>query len=284
MLAANSNLPKHIRGLGDIAGFYDGVILDLWGVVHDGVKPFPETVETLQEFRRAKRIVWLLSNAPRRAWVVRDKLTDMGIGPELYDGLLTSGEATWMALKEKYLKKWGSRCYHLGPRDKDSSLYEALIIDIVDTPEEADFVLNSGVNDFSDTADMYQPVLQACFERGLPMLCANPDRIVHVEDQLVICPGTFADTYEQMGGQVVYFGKPHRAVYSLCLQAMGVQRVLAVGDAMQTDIAGATGAGLDSVLVTSGIHREEVADESRLQDLLRKYPYRPTYLLKRFRW
>ncbi len=284
MLAANTNLPKRIRGLGDIAGFYDGFILDLWGVVHDGVKPFETTIETLEELKRAKRIVWLLSNAPRRSWVVRDKLTEMGIGQDLYDGVLTSGEATWMALKQKYLKQWGTRCYHLGPRDKDATLYEALIIDIVDTPAEADFVLNSGVEDFNDTAEKYQPVLQACFERGLPMICANPDRIVHVEDKLVICPGTFADTYEQMGGQVIYFGKPHRAVYSICLENMGVQRVLAVGDGMQTDIAGATGAGLDSVLVTSGIHRHEVADESRLQELLRRYPYRPSYLLQRFEW
>ncbi|MEZ0223796.1 MAG: TIGR01459 family HAD-type hydrolase [Alphaproteobacteria bacterium] len=284
MLAANSNFPKRIRGLEELAPFYDGFILDLWGVVHDGVKPFEKTIETLQELKRAKRIVWLLSNAPRRARIVAEKLTEMGIAEDLYDGVLTSGEATWMALKEKYLEKWGRRCFHLGPREKDASLYEGLIIDIVETPGEADFVLNSGVYDFNDTADKYQPILQACMDRGLPMLCANPDRIVHVEDKLVLCPGTFADTYEQMGGIVTYFGKPHRAVYSLCLESMGVQKVLAVGDGMQTDIAGATGAGLDSVLVTSGIHRNEVADENRLQELLRRYPYRPAYLMYRFCW
>jgi HAD superfamily hydrolase (TIGR01459 family) len=260
------------------------MILDLWGVVHDGIKPLPDTLETLQELKRSKRIVWMLSNAPRRARIVAEKLTSMGIPEDLYDGIMTSGEAVWMALKEKYLKKWGSRCFHLGQHDKDASLYEALIIDIVNGPEEADFVLNSGVRDFSDTAEQYMPILQACMDRGLPMICANPDRIVHVEDQLVVCAGALADIYEQMGGQVVYFGKPHRTVYSLCLQEMGVQRILAVGDGMQTDIAGATGAGLDSVLVTSGIHRHEASEEKNLQELLRRYPYRPTYLMQGFNW
>jgi HAD superfamily hydrolase (TIGR01459 family) len=148
-------------------------------------------------------------------------------------------------------------------------------------------VLNSGVNDFSDTAEQYIPVLQACADRALPMLCANPDRIVHVEDQLVVCPGTFADMYEQMGGNVTYYGKPHRKVYSLCLEAMGVRDVLAVGDGMQTDIAGATAAGLDSALVTSGIHRDDIGEDgngARFQQLLVRYPYRPTYLIQRLRW
>jgi HAD superfamily hydrolase (TIGR01459 family) len=121
-------------------------------------------------------------------------------------------------------------------------------------------------------------------DRGLPMICANPDRIVHVEEQLVVCAGALADNYEQMGGSVVYFGKPHRTVYGLCLEAMGVQKVMAVGDGMQTDIAGATGFGLDSVLVTSGIHRHDVADETRLREMLWKFPYRPSYLMYGFCW
>jgi HAD superfamily hydrolase (TIGR01459 family) len=308
MTAANSNRPRALRGLEDVAPFYDGFILDLWGVVHDGVKPLPGAIDTLKELKRAKRIVWLLSNAPRRTWVVIRRLSEMGIAEDLYDGALTSGEACWRALRDKYLEQWGGRCFHLGPREKDASLTEDLALTLADAPGEADFVLNSGPVSFDDGPDAYEPVLEACLGAGLPMLCANPDRVVHVEERLVVCAGTLAEFYEQRGGNVTYFGKPHRGVYSQCLAAMGVQKVLAVGDGMQTDIAGAAGAGLDSALVAAGIHRDElglgpavskpgpkdapnfdnspagIATGSRLQDMLQKYPYRPDYLLPRFSW
>lgn len=283
--------PRGLSGLGEVAGLYDGFILDLWGVVHDGLNPYADTIATLQELKRAGRIVWMLSNAPRRAHIIAEKLSSMGIGSDLYDGLLTSGEATWMALKERYLEQWGRKCFHLGPPEKDASLYENLDIDIVKEPAQADFVLNSGVHDFDDTAEQYIPVLTACADAGLPMLCANPDRIVHVGDKLVICPGTFADMYTEMDGQVVYYGKPYASVYNLVLAQMGVKKVMAVGDAMVTDIAGATGAGLDSALVTSGIHRDAFTSTADAQNypvaaqgFFHEYPYRPTYLMSALRW
>lgn len=277
--AANDQ-PKTLQGLAEVAGMYDGFILDLWGVVHDGVKPFPRTVETLTKLKQANRIIWMLSNAPRRAHFVVSRLTAMGIGPHLYDGIMTSGEATWLALQSRYLEQWGRKCYHLGPKAKDDSLYEGLDIALVDDPAQADFLLASGVYDFDDPAEKYLPVLEACIKARLPMLCANPDRIVHVEDKLVVCAGTFADMYIALGGEVVYLGKPHSTVYRLCLEGMGVKRVLAVGDGMQTDIEGASGAGLDSVLITSGIHRDAVKDTSFLQS----YPARPTYLMSALLW
>lgn len=279
---------QDINGLGDVVHLYDGFILDLWGVVHDGIKPFADTIPTLQEMKRAKRKIWLLSNAPRRVHAVVQKLTEMGVTPDLYDGIMTSGEATHLALQSRYLEKWGRRCLHMGSRTRDASIYEGLDIQIVDTPDEADFVLNSGIEDFSDVVEKYTPVLEACAARNLPMICANPDRIVHVEDKLVICAGTLADVYEQLDGQVVWYGKPYKSVYSMVLDAMGVGRVLAVGDSMITDIAGATGAGLEGVLVTSGIHREEFEGESKgenhLHDFLARYPFRPRYLLEKFKW
>lgn len=286
------NKTKRIAGLGDIAGFYDGVILDLWGVVHDGVKPFPETIETLQELKRAKRIVWLLSNAPRRKHVVAEHLAAMGISEDLYDGLLTSGEATHMALRDKYIGKWGRRCFHLGP-DRDKSVYEGLGLDIVKELKDADFILNSGIYDhFNDTADMYRPLLEEAAAKNLPMVCANPDKVVYIGDRLVLCPGTLAEMYEQLDAPVTWFGKPHRGVYSMVMEQMGVKRILAVGDSMATDVAGATGAGIDAAFVMSGIHKDELtgaanedfAPESRLQSLFSRYPYRPAYLIDRFRW
>lgn len=276
--------PKPIEGLSEVFGSYDGFILDLWGVVHDGVKPSPGTIPALQAMKKIRKKVWLLSNAPRRSSIVAGSLAQMGIVPDLYNGLLTSGEASWQALQDRLLAKWGRRCLHTGSPEQDCNLYEGLDIEIVKDPAGADFVLNSGVADFSDTAEKYGPLLEECAAQNLPMLCANPDKMVHVEDRRVICAGTLADMYEQMDGQVAYFGKPHRGVYSQCLQDMGTRRVLAVGDSMLTDIAGATGAGLDSVLVTSGIHREELVADDMLQGFLAKYPYRPSYIMKDFAW
>lgn len=273
-------MPQHLSSFAEAALKYDGFILDVWGVLHDGNAAFPQAVESLQALKKLKKNVRLLSNAPRRAEVVAARLADMGITPDLYGGIVTSGEASWLAMRDRHLAQWGKRCYHLGP-DRDASLYEGLDIALVDAPAKADFVLNTGVLDFADGVEKYAPILQECAGKNLPMLCANPDRVVHIGDKLVLCAGTFADLYEQMDGQVTHVGKPHRMVYKLCLEEMGKGRVLAVGDAMVTDIAGATGAGLDSILITSGIHRDDFSDPAAF---FAKFPYRPTFTLDRLVW
>jgi HAD superfamily hydrolase (TIGR01459 family) len=282
-----STPPTLIKGLSEVFEEYDGVILDLWGVLHNGVKAFPDTLPTLAALKKTKKQVWLLSNAPRRTHVITARMEEMGIPSDMYDGLLTSGEACWQALREELIEKWGRRCLHIGSLARDSSVYEGLELEIVQNPDEADFVLNTGIDDFSETVDMYAPLLRNCALRSLPMLCANPDKIVHIGDQLAICAGTLADAYIAMGGEVVNYGKPYPSVYNRCLQAMGTTRVLAVGDSMVTDIAGATGAGLDSALVTSGIHREEFTyniGDREIEAFLGNYLYKPNYLIQRFSW
>lgn len=288
--ATTSGVPSFLGGLSEVAAQYDGFILDLWGVVHDGVNPFPDTIPTLRELRRAKRKVWMLSNAPRRAQLVVDRLTAMGVTPDLYDGVVTSGEATWMSLRDRYLSEFGRRIFFIGP-PRDSNLYEGLGAEIVRDPAAADFVLCCGIDDFSDGLEKYLTMLDACAAQNLPMICANPDRVVHVGDQLVLCAGSLADAYEERGGAVTYFGKPHKLVYRLCREGMGTGNVMAVGDAMITDIAGATGAGLDSALVLSGIHREDFGEhdpetltENQVRGFLESFPYRPNYLLPRLFW
>lgn len=283
-------MPQILPGIGDIAGFYDGYILDLWGVLHDGIAPFPDTIPTLQEMRRGKRNVWLLSNAPRRAAAVADFLTAMGITPDLYDGIMTSGEATYHAMADRYLAQWGKRCLHIGPKH-DVSLLDGLDVVLTEDPAAADFLLCTGVRNPADTAEPYRDLLAAAAEAGLPFLCANPDRIVHVGDRLVLCPGTFADIYMEMDGQVTWFGKPYRQVYSHCLGAMPGQKVLAIGDGMPTDIAGATGAGIDSMLITGGIHRAELPiddfstiGQNRIYEFFSGFPYRPRYLAEKLNW
>jgi len=290
MQSHGQEMPQVLPGLGDIAGFYEGYILDLWGVVHNGIAPFPDTIPTLQEMKRGKRTVWLLSNAPRRAAAVADFLAGMGITPDLYDGIMTSGEATYHAMAERYLAQWGPRCLHIGPAH-DLSLLEGLAVTLVEDPAEADFLLCTGVRDPADTVEPYQALLSAAAAENLPFLCANPDRIVHVGERLVLCPGTFADIYMEMDGQVTWFGKPYRQVYSQCLAAMPGQRVLAIGDGMPTDIAGATGAGIDSMLITGGIHRAELPihdfspeAQNRVYEFFAGFPYRPRYLAEKLSW
>lgn len=284
------DLPQKITGLGEIAGFYEGYILDLWGVVHDGIAPFPDTIPTLQEMKRSKRTIWLLSNAPRRAAEVADFLSAIGVTPDMYDGIMTSGEATYHALADRYLAQWGKRCLHVGP-DRDRNLCNGLDVELVDDPAAADFLLCTGVRDAADTAEPYHELLAAAAAADLPFLCANPDRIVHVGDDLVLCPGTFADIYIEMEGQVTWLGKPYRQVYSHCLGAMPGKKVLAVGDGMPTDIAGATGAGIDSLLITGGIHRSELpihdfsaSAQNRIYEFFSGFPYRPRYVAEKLNW
>ncbi len=288
MMPATAAAPKKLSGLSEVAVFYDGFILDLWGVVHDGVAPFPETLPTLAALKKLKKKVWLLSNAPRRAFVIAAKLDAMGITPDMYGGLVTSGEASWQAMRDALLGRWGNRCLHIGSPERDHSLYDGLEIELVTDPARADFVLNSGVQDFADDLDIYMPLLEDCCDRKLPMLCANPDKIVHVQEQLVVCAGALAEAYAALGGDVVYYGKPHRNVYSRCVKEMGTSKILAVGDGMQTDIAGATGFGLDSVLVTSGIHRDAFSaaqtGSAQHNDFFAGYLFKPSYVMDSLCW
>ncbi|WP_044560919.1 TIGR01459 family HAD-type hydrolase [Azospirillum sp. B4] len=265
-------IPLH-TGLSQLAERYDGFILDLWGVVHDGIAPYPGVPECLKALRAAGKRVCLLSNAPRRVDAAAARLTEMGLTPDHYDALLTSGEATHDALRDPpdaWHAALGPRLLHIGP-DRDAGVY----LDLgdrtrVDRPEDADFVINTGIVDFSETLVDYEPILAACAALKLPMVCANPDLVVHVGPQLVICAGELARRYEELGGDVRQHGKPYPGVYARCFTLLGDiprSRVLAVGDSLRTDMAGANAAGIDGLLITGGIHREELGVADPLADL-----------------
>lgn len=280
---------RGIERLSDIAAFYEGFIIDLWGVVHNGVAPFPDAVPALMEMKRAHRKVFLLSNAPRRAHMVAARLTEMGVPETVYDGIVTSGEATFIALRDTYLEKWGRNLFHLGPA-RDNSLYDTLDVNIVSDLANADFILNTGVYDFADREDTYTAMLADAARHGVKMLCANPDQIVHVGDQLVYCAGRLATIYAGMegAGEIAYLGKPYREVYGMCFDGMGTRKVLAIGDGMPTDIQGAYGTGLDSALVTAGIHRDHfngnTPSTQTAQGLFDSYVFKPTYLIEKLKW
>jgi HAD superfamily hydrolase (TIGR01459 family) len=283
-------------GISELADRYDGYILDLWGVLHNGVEPYPGVIDCLDRLRAAGKQVCLLSNAPRRCASVTQKLAGMGITPDHYDHLMTSGEATHEALvnpPDDWYAALGRRCLHIGPpRDKD--VFEDAGLEMVDDPAQATFVVNTGIDDFDETIADYDPILKACASRSLPMVCANPDLVVVVGAKMAICAGMLAQRYEELDGSVRYHGKPHAPVYRRCFDLLGIhdrQRIAAIGDSFRTDVAGANAAGIDAVLVTSGIHLEEMAtawgehpDPRKLAAAAAASGHIPKAAIPHFRW
>jgi HAD superfamily hydrolase (TIGR01459 family) len=248
-----------LSGFGALAAGYDGFIVDLWGVVHDGVKPYPGVLDCLGRLRAAGKRVVFLSNAPRRAASVGKALAALGVGPEFYDGIMSSGEAVFAALRDRTdeFAGLGTRFYHLGPaRDRD--VFDTLPLVEVAAPGAAEFLLNTGPDDIlgPQDPDVYEPVLAESLAAGLPMVCANPDLEVVRDGERIICAGLLAQIYAARGGRVIVRGKPDPAIYGPTMELLGTPtaRTLAVGDSLRTDIAGAKAAGIDSCWVLSGIH------------------------------
>lgn len=279
----------HLTGFAPLAAGYDGFILDLWGVIHDGVRPYPGAVDCLARLGAAGKRRALLSNGPRRNHVIQAAMRAMGIPDSLYDAILTSGEATWRALDRRpdsWLRSLGDRVFHLGP-PRDLSVIEGLNLTRVADPGDASFVVNTGPDDASGATDLgpYEATLAACAARNLPMICANPDLEVIRDGQRVLCAGALARHYETLGGTVRYFGKPDVAVYTLVLGELAVPRVLAVGDALRTDIAGAAAAGLPACWVLGGIHAEELGgDTARIEAAAREAGLAPVATVPSFKW
>ena len=257
-----------LDGFAAVASRYDGFILDLWGVIHDGVAPYPGAIDMLRRLAVAGKPAVLLSNAPRRAQVAQAGMRRMGIADSLYTGILTSGEVTYRMLRDRtdpFFATLGRRVYHLGP-ERDRNVIEGLDLEPVARPEDAGFVLNTGPDDERSPTDpaAFDDVLRACFAAGLPMLCANPDLVVIRSGERVICAGLLTQRYEALGGIARWVGKPDPAVYGPVLDMLGVapSRVLAVGDSLRTDIAGAAGVGIDACWVLGGIHAAELGGDT----------------------
>jgi HAD superfamily hydrolase (TIGR01459 family) len=262
---------RRLHGFRDIAGEYDGFIVDLWGVLHDGVTPYPGAVGCLEALRDTGKRVVLLSNAPRRVAAAQAAMRAIGISDELYDVMMTSGEATHIALRDRidpWFASLGRLVYHLGPM-RDRNVIDGLGLSLVADPGKATFLLNTGPDDERDPTDMaaFEDELQACRRAGLPMVCANPDLEVIRGGVRVLCAGALAARYEALGGPVRSIGKPDPAIYDLVFERLGMprDRVLAVGDSLRTDIAGAAAAGIAAVWVLGGIDGNLLAgDPDRL--------------------
>ncbi len=285
---------RFLDGFAPLGEAYAGFIVDLWGVVHDGMRPYPGSADTLRRLRDAGKRVVLLSNAPRRAAVAQAALRAMGLADDLYTGIMTSGEASHILLRDRpddFARGLGNRMYHLGPI-RDANVYAPLLgngLVQVDTPEEASFVLNTGPDDSADPSsiDHWLPVLHACRAAGLPMICANPDLEVLRGSTRVICAGALTLHYESLGGAARWIGKPDAAIYGPVLQMLGVERarVLAVGDALRTDMAGAKAAGVDGCWVLGGIHAEELGgDAARIAAAADSAGLSPVAVIPSFAW
>jgi HAD superfamily hydrolase (TIGR01459 family) len=250
-----------LSGLAEIIGSYDGFILDLWGVIHDGNTPYPGVVTALARLADLGKRTVMLSNAPRRAATLVDLMDRIGIARSLYGEVMSSGEAVHEALlrrNDPTFAALGKRCLHVGT-ERDKSLFDGLDLDLVSDLGVAQFLLNTGPDRYEETVDDYAPLLDAA--RGLPMVCANPDLVVVRRGREVICAGALAAYYESIGGVVVYRGKPDPAIYDDCLRLARLTdraRVLTVGDSFHTDVAGAQAAGLDCLFCTGGIHAAEI--------------------------
>jgi HAD superfamily hydrolase (TIGR01459 family) len=285
-----------IGGIREVVLRYDGFILDLWGVIHDGVAPMPGAVECLRSLLEEGKRIALLSNAPRRADDVVRRITRIGVPAELYHHVMSSGEEAWQHLNRRddpFYAGLGRRCLHIGS-ERDIEIREGLALQFVDTAEEAQFILNTGPAGWDDRIEDYELLLRAALARDLPMVCANPDLVVMHGSRLALCAGALAKWYEEAGGRVRWHGKPFRSVYDTCLGLLAIgdrSRILAVGDSLRTDIAGAAGAGLDSLLIAGGIHAEEfgtVSDRApdlrRVEAAIRDGSYNPVGVAWSFCW
>ena len=285
-----------LRGIGEIADRYDGFVLDVWGVLHDGMKPFPGVLHALLELRRRGKRSVVLSNAPRRAAPVASRLTEIGIPPSLYDHIHTSGEETWQHLHRRddpFYARLGRRCYLIAP-PRDNGVMAGLDLDRVEDVEAAEFIFNTGPWGWDEDVLRYESMLQAARRKNLPMVCANPDLVVHHMGRRAICAGAIAQRYEQLGGAVRWHGKPYRATYDTALALLGVadrRRIIALGDSLRTDIAGANGAGIDSVVVAAGIHYEEfgtqpgeMPDAEKLAHAVAAAGVKPMAAMAELRW
>lgn len=293
-------IPIH-DNLSSVAECYDGFIIDLWGVLHDGVRAFPAAVACLEELHRRSKRIAILSNAPRRAAEVAERCVKLGIPAHLYHGVMSSGEETWRHLAERpdaWYRALGRRCYHIGPA-RDRGMRDGLDYDFVEEIGAADFILTTGALLSEDTAAQYDPLLKAALGRGLPMICANPDLAVIRGGQREVCAGAIALRFEELGGEARYHGKPHAAIYGPCFSLLGNSergdiergRIAAIGDSLRTDIAGANGVGIDSIFITGGLQGAELgadgdgnADPVRLAALCESEGQRPSLALPLLRW
>ena len=285
--------PPIYAGIEPLAECYDAFLVDLWGVVHNGREVYPGVAEAMRRLRRDGKRLFLLSNAPRPSDIVLHEITRWGAREDMYDGLITSGDATIAALNERrdaFHAALGDRFHHIGPA-RNQPLIERIAGEETSLAK-ASYIVNTGlVDDETETLEDYREMLRGPAGDGMPMVCANPDLVVMRGEETVLCAGALADFYEQLGGPVARHGKPHASVFDAACARLGIaerRRIAMIGDTFHTDIAGGLNAGMDAIWVAGGIHMNEVGyhageelDEPRLRAFLSRKQPTPTAIIGR---
>jgi len=254
------NMGSGPKGLSCVASNYDVVLCDIWGVLHNGLIGYKAAEEALSTYRAQGGHVILISNTARPAHNIAQMLSDMGISSDCYDAISTSGDAT----RELLHPYTGRVIHHIGPVE-DAAIFDGLQL-ICSDAERAEAVVVTDLTNPQDTPQDYTERMDYWFERGLPMICANPDKYVEVGDRIEYCPGALADIYQDMGGQVKIAGKPHASIYaaaftklrSITGKDVDRRRILAIGDSVRTDATGAARQSLDFFFITGSIHAAEL--------------------------
>lgn len=280
---------RFIERLRDLVDGVEVILSDIWGVVHNGLVSFPEACEALHTYRQRGGTVILITNAPRPADSVQRQLRKLGVADETYDAIVSSGDLTRNFVADHP----GKKIFWIGP-ERDSSLHRGL--DAVMAPlEQADYIICTGLfDDETESAEDYRAMMLQAREHKLPLICANPDIVVERGDRLIYCAGAIAELYRELGGEAIFYGKPHRPIYeramALAAERRGrptsLDRVLAIGDSVRTDLTGALGFGIDCLFLTRGIHSEEFEGIDQLDPASVKelFGHPPRALMRELKW
>lgn len=291
MNTASAAIPV-LSSVASLAEKYQAWLCDIWGVMHNGVRPFASACDACARFREQGGVVVLISNSPRPRGSVARQLAMIGVPENSYDAVVTSGDVTQQVLMERRDQAF----FHLGP-DRDKEIFNELEIEPVEL-EEAQYVLCSGLyDDQTQTPADYTDLLLDLRARGMAMVCANPDLQVERDDRLIYCAGALAAEYEKLGGEVVYTGKPYQPIYERTLAriselknvSVSRSKILCIGDGLKTDMAGAAAAGMDSLFVASALHVQGSSEDGDLDpavvaQLFRGITPLPVAALKNLRW
>lgn len=251
-------MTRFIDNLADVAAGYDAIVLDQWGVLHDGTTPYPDAIAALEALNAAGTRLAVLSNSGKRAAPNADRIAAMGFRPTMFDCVMTSGEALWQDVRAAHVPQTRFFAIERAPGDA-AAWADGLDIDLVDSPQAADAILLMGLPDGQDTAP-FRSVLAHARSTGIPVYCSNPDRASPRDHgKTVVSPGALAHAHRDAGGEVVFYGKPHRPVFTALEQILGTQSLLMVGDSLDHDIAGGHGAGWATALIRGGLYASDFA-------------------------
>ena len=268
---------KKLDHLKNIANNYDHFIIDLWGVVHNGIRPYQGAIEVIEELYNQKKNFCFLSNAPRPVNDVRKFLIEkMKIDEKFLTNILTSGEAAINSIKNF---NYGKFFFHLGP-ERDSKIYEGLE-NYKTELKKCDYILCTGLYDNEmDKLKFYEKLLENSTDKK--MICTNPDLIVDRGNTQEYCAGSIAKLFEKIGGEVVYFGKPYKEIYGSILKAK--DKALIIGDNLKTDIKGANLIKQDSLFITNGVHKNEIKGLDSLSNILKRYNVETNFIQEKLQW